>query len=192
MIAVVDLDGTYLRANSLHIYIRLGIRHLLRRGRWLKTARIGVILSARRLRLVSHADMKFRCAEIIGWDADLEQAMAHECSRYVNPEVQSLISLWQSEGCEIVVATAAFGFYAKCIVPYRVIGTAFHGNTTHAECRGENKAAQVKELADSRSAKLHAVITDSLDDLPLLRLPFTHRYYITPLFQTATIFSTQQ
>lgn len=179
MIAVVDLDGTYLRANSLHIYIRLGIKHLLRHGRWLRAARLTAVLAARMLRAVSHAHMKFKCAGLIGWNKELETAMTCECARHVNPDVLALVTRWEAEGCDIVIATAAFLFYAKCIVPHHVIGTTFQGNNIQTECRGENKADRVVEFAKLRSSDLHAIVTDSFEDLPLLKLPFSQKYFIS-------------
>jgi len=52
----VDLDGTLLRGNSLHEYIRCGLRH----GSLWQRTRLAVFLGLRRMRLVSHVWMKRR------------------------------------------------------------------------------------------------------------------------------------
>ncbi len=177
-LAVVDLDGTYLDANTLHIYLSIGLRHMLRHGLWLKAARLCAVMAARALRLTSHVGMKCAAATIIGWDAELQRRMVRKCRKHVNQPVLSLIDKWQAIGCDIVIATAAFEFYTRAIVPYHVVGTTCDDVAALSECRGIVKAARVKAWADRNEARLHAVITDSTDDMPLLSMPFIHAYRI--------------
>ena len=55
---VVDLDGTLLRGNSLHMLVRFMAAELRRRRGYWRLLRIGGLLGLRRLRLISHTEMK--------------------------------------------------------------------------------------------------------------------------------------
>ncbi len=155
------------------------MKNLLRRMRLLRAMRLGAAVAARGLRLTSHSRMKFAAASIIGWDDDMAKNMKAQAAKRINPTVLAMAKQWQAIGCEIVVATAAFEFYASEIVPYHVLGTQYPGSPAHLECRGEEKANRVIALANEHRSALHAVVTDSLDDMPLLLLPFTKKYYVT-------------
>lgn len=179
-LAVIDLDGTYLKANSLHLYMRVGLMSMLRRMRIFGAVKLTTIALARALHVISHVTMKFASARIIGWDPQLSLLLTSAASRHVNPDVTSLIERWQHEGCDIIIATASFDYIASAIVPYQVIGTALEGNTARAECRGHAKAERVAAYASTKGAALHGAITDNADDTALLKMPFAEKYLITP------------
>ena len=55
----VDLDGTLLRGNSLHIFAVCSLRDALRHGRMTQAATVAGWLALRRLRLCPHTRMKW-------------------------------------------------------------------------------------------------------------------------------------
>ncbi|MDE5749212.1 MAG: hypothetical protein K2H87_00410, partial [Duncaniella sp.] len=58
-LAAIDLDGTLVRGNTLHEYLRLGLGEELRAGRMVNFLSIATLLGLRAVRLISHRRMKF-------------------------------------------------------------------------------------------------------------------------------------
>lgn len=166
---VVDLDGTYVRVNTLKAYISIGIGHLLRRGRLFSAIAVAAIVVARRLRLIRHTTMKFKALNIIGSDPSLLNAFGAKMRRYVNDDVRRLLEWRQKSGDRILLASAATAFYIPVIWDGDFVATDFDGNYSHIECRGIEKLRRVSEWLEANNLKLNYVITDHHDDAPLLQ-----------------------
>lgn len=172
MIAV-DFDGTLLRGNSLRLYLRVGVVELLIRRKLGRIGRIAWIVGMRRLRLVSHARMKFALLSLIGRDEPVMRRYRALAKSRLNPAVMELI---KESGAEPVVVSAAFGFCVEGVVPYPILATPAEG----PELRGEAKAARLRRYLEDNGAGLEAVVTDCADDLPLLQMECRRRYLVAP------------
>ena len=165
-VTVVDLDGTLVQGNTLHLYLRAALRCLWWR-RPLVALWVAALMASRAVRLIPHSTMKYGVARAVG----AHPAVIARLKRMVqfNPDVERLINERRKQGDEVVLATAAFGFYAKELWEGELIASELSGDP-ETECRGERKAAAVSAYLDKRHATLACVITDHYDDLPLLRL----------------------
>lgn len=170
-IFAVDLDGTLITGNSLHAYMSVGMRHLLRHGRIAAAAKVAVLMALRKMHAISHVAMKFGAAEAIGWNDEIAEAFSQKCQAMLSPVVAQIIEEQQRKGCEILIASAAFGFYIPAITDYPYIATDYENNPQRIECRGENKAKALVEWLEKHNCSLHGVVTDHPDDTPLMQLP---------------------
>ena len=165
-VTVVDLDGTLVQGNTLHLYLRAALRCLWWR-RPLTTLWVASLMASRAVRLIPHSTMKYGVARAVG--ADIRVIARLKRMVQFNPDVERLINERRNQGDVVVLATAAFGFYAKELWEGELIASELsEGRET--ECRGERKAAAVSAYLDKCNATLACVITDHYDDLPLLRL----------------------
>lgn len=156
---VTDLDGTLVAGNTFRIFIRDG----LSRAPLASKARICLWLLLRRLRLVSHARMKFAILPLLGKPS---RAFSEKIRSLRNPEVEALIARRRAEGWTILLATAAPEVYIKDIWDGPFVATEGCGPT---ECRGEEKVRRVEEYLRSHGACLAEAVSDHADDTPLLR-----------------------
>jgi len=69
----------------------------------------------------------------------------------------------------ILLATAALDVYVPWIWKGDYVATKTIGNTSHLECRGEEKLRQVEKYACDNGLTLHDFYTDNIDDLPLIK-----------------------
>lgn len=160
---VVDLDGTYLRGNSLHLYIRLGLRRALRRI-WLDDLIIiSTLLTLRRLRLITHSTMKRKCLAFIGEDDEILTRFRTEALAIINPDVASFIEKRRAAGDAVLLATAASEIYVPAIWDGDYVATAWGA----PELRGEAKRDAVAAWLKEKGLKINHFLTDHSDDLPL-------------------------
>lgn len=167
-VAVVDLDGTLIRGNTLHEFIKLGLRKAFFSADIVSAVKISGLLLLRRLGLVSHRFMKFRCVGAIKIDCRLMEDFRRRMSEMRNERVGVMLEEYVSKGYKILIATAAFGFYVREIAGYPYVATVYEGNSSGEECRGETKLRAVKEWISENGGYIEVVITDHHDDLPLL------------------------
>ena len=166
----VDLDGTLIRGNTLRIYIKCGISRLWQKHHYGRVFRILLWLLARRLRLVSHARMKFAVLPLIDASDDMVRAdFTTRVSTVLNHSVIRLIDDWTKAGDPVLLATAAADVYVPWIWTGPFIATKTKDNPDHAEMRGQVKAASVLKYAADHGYNLELVLTDHLDDLPLMQ-----------------------
>lgn len=178
MIAV-DLDGTLLTCNSLHAYMRAGLKCLAKQGRIAALAKAAALMLARALRIASHRSLKFGMAKIIGWDGAVMAAFKKEIDGKLSQPVQTLIQAHTSQGAIAVLATAAFDFYIPTITSLPFIATPLSGNPQRHENRGEAKARALSQWLEANGCRLEAVVTDDAkDDAPLLALPARRKYLV--------------
>lgn len=167
----VDLDGTLLRGNSLHEYIRCGLRH----GSLWQRIRLAVFLGLRRMRLVSHVWMKRRTLAAIRRDDGLVADFKMRVDAMRRTEVQRLIDRHIASGGRVLLATAASEVYVYDIWHGECVCTDV---ACDVECRGDEKVRRVLDYAAGHGCILDVVVTDHPDDLPLLRCPGVRRIIV--------------
>lgn len=164
MITVVDLDGTYVRGNTLHIYIRCGMAQMLRRLSFGKLLRTFGLLALRRLHLVSHKAMKFGiCAMIDPADMRLRRKFKARVEQLINTDVRKALD----KADKLLLATAAPDTYVPWIWEGAYVATAMQDNPGRIECRGEEKMRRIRGVV-KYPAELDTLYTDHSDDIPLM------------------------
>lgn len=164
MITVVDLDGTYVRGNTLHIYIRCGMAQMLRRLSFVKLMRTIGLLALRRLHLFGHTAMKFGiCAMIDPADMRLRRKFKARVEQLINADVRKALE----KADELLLATAAPDTYVPWIWEGAYVATAMQDNPERIECRGEEKMRRIRGVV-KYPAELDTLYTDHSDDIPLM------------------------
>ncbi len=170
-LVAVDLDGTLVRGNTLHIYIRCGLREMLRRGRLARLGRCMALLAARKGGLISHVDMKFGIFALIEPDEMLCRMFVAEVAKRFNERVQAMIAGYMAAGCRILLATAAPAQYVPLIWKGDFVATDMDAvrNPERTECRGLEKLRRVMDFAVLHGLRLQTAISDDAeDDAPIL------------------------
>lgn len=167
-VAVVDLDGTLVAGNTLHIFARCALRDAFRRHRIGDALAIAGLAGMRMLRLCTHRTMKFgilrHSAITDSLRIDFVARVESSRRRSVAAELKRL----EAEGCRLLLATAAADVYVPWIWNGDYLATPVAGNDGHRELRGPAKLAAVQRWCSEQNADIYAVITDHADDLPLL------------------------
>ena len=172
-VTVVDLDGTLLTANSMHIFMRRLPRLLM------KHRAFGAAISClwwtglRSLRLTSHHTMKWHLTKIARQnleDSDWE-GLASKMLEYANSSVTDYISSRRERDCITYIATAAAEEYAVPIC--RSLGydgtlaTKFTEDISdYEELNRHAKHDAIEHLLASEQLRLESFLTDHSDDLP--------------------------
>lgn len=165
---IVDLDGTYIHGNTLHLYLTSALRHHLCRGHLGRCLGITLYMGLRLFRMIRHTTMKFRCLHWAGQEEVLLQHFAQRTLRRINPRVQQLIEEHEAVGGRTLLATAAADFYVPYLWHGGFVATRMQDNPNRRECRGTEKLRRVHEWLRKQEGVIDAVVTDSKDDLPLL------------------------
>ena len=169
----VDLDGTLISANSMHIFMRLLPGMLVKRG-----AIGGAIGSLwwnamRSLRLISHRSMKWHLTKTARRhleDSDWER-IALQMSEDINPKVNAYIQSRRERGCLTYIATAAIEEYTLPLCRRLgfdgVLSTRFADTLQdYEELKGHAKHEAIERLLDEEQLRLESFLTDHTDDLP--------------------------
>lgn len=183
----VDLDGTLISANSMHIFMRQLPRELLRKGA------VGGCLAAlwwmglRTARLVSHRTMKWHLTTLAArrYDAGDWERLAEKLTLHINPEVTGYIEDARRKGCRVYIATAAPEEYAlplSRLLGYDgAIATHLSGKLAdYAETRGAAKLNAIRKLQELEGLHLETFITDHEDDLPTIEAYPGHTLLVNP------------
>lgn len=166
-LSVIDLDGTYVRCNTLHVYIRCGIRRMCARFRLLPLVKTLSLLVMRRCGLIDHATMKFGVSELIDSDdAVLRDDFVGRVSSEINVELSDRLAAGNTQ---VFLATAALDVYVPWIWNGNYVATKTFGNPAKTECKGEEKLSRVEEYMDGKGLTLREFYTDHIDDLPLIK-----------------------
>ena len=165
---VVDLDGTLIAGNSLHIYIRCAMRQMARRGRLDLLARTAALLGLRKVKAISHARMKFGILGLVRPDERLLTDFRRRVEAIRRKDVAMLIDGYKKKGYAVLLATAAADTYVPAIWEGNYVATDM-ADPARIECRGEEKLRRVEAYARARGLRLAAAITDepAADDAPL-------------------------
>lgn len=151
---VIDLDGTLVRCNSFSLYVRQMMWHC---------PMMMVYAAMRKLRLISHARAKQLIMAVNVTDTMVD-AFVDVLQTYVRAE------LLKHDADEVVVlATAAPNMYAEILAQRFGIKYCVASNVGAPENKGEEKCESVKALLKRENLELYRVITDHVDDYPLLR-----------------------
>lgn len=164
----VDLDGTLVSVNTLHVYMRLGLRQMMRRGRIWRLCKSSAMLLLRKLHMVSHRTMKFAVLSCIDADADMRERFCEAVRPRFNADVMQLIDSWRKDGNVVLLATAAAETYVPWLWQGDYVATSMTGNVAREEMRGERKRRAVEEYAAGHGLLFSVAVSDHHHDLPML------------------------
>ncbi|MBO5052748.1 MAG: haloacid dehalogenase-like hydrolase [Muribaculaceae bacterium] len=180
---IVDLDETLVTCNSLHLFFKCAMSLMLKKGQLWRLAKSLTTLTARRLHLVSHIDMKYRMLSYIKTTDTLKHKFKNKLSKHINPAVLDIINNSHKQGDRILIATAAPDVYMDVVASLPELDdadiissyyTSSEGNLLAREDiienRGQVKAHRVNRYLHDHNKELAAVITDHADDMPLINL----------------------
>lgn len=193
-LAVVDLDGTLLKGNSLRRFIPFLLRHLQSQRQFLATFKLLTLMALRSVRIISHRRMKHpihRHAERM-----TREDMAQFISLLLGDIDMQLLDSLRASGSRLLLATAAPYPYSRPLA--EVLGfdgcIATHYTprlSDYEECRGERKAKMALDFARHNQLEATMVVTDHSDDLPLLRLDNIKRLLVNPSEKLTTALKTE-
>lgn len=169
----VDLDGTLLTTNSMHIFMRRMPWTLLRcRAVGASIASIWW-MAMRTIRLVNHRRMKWHLTKIAArhYDACDWERLAKKLTKYTNTSVREYVEAPRLKDCAVYIATAAPEEYA---VPLsRALGydgaVATHlteKESEYREMRGREKLEGISALMTKEGLRMESFLTDHYDDIP--------------------------
>ena len=167
-LAVVDLDGTYLRQNSLRIFLRCALEQALADGKPTMVARLVIKAALRKLRLITHARMKLDMLSAIALADKLKDRFRARALACINPRIAAELDKFWNDGGRVLLATAAADMYVPLIWEGKYVATAMVDNPDRLECRGTRKLAAVIRYANDNNLRITDVFTDHADDLPLM------------------------
>ncbi len=169
----VDLDGSLIAGNSMHIFMKRLPRLLMKRHS------AGAAMSAlwwtwmRSLRLTSHRNMKWHLTKIARRHLEEEdwESLAEAIAEVTNAHVADLVASRRERGCQTYIATAALEDYTLplCrLLGYEgAIATRFTENKRdYEEMKGFAKRDGIEQLLTQENLRLESFITDHPDDLP--------------------------
>ena len=181
-LVAVDLDGTLVDGNTLHLYIRAAIGEMMRGWRVGALGYTLGMLALRRLGLVSHRTMKFGIFGRIRHTPGLARRFAREAGCRRRADVDALIGRLREGGYEVLLATAAPAQYVRLLWQGDFVATDMDAATNpgRTECRGDEKLRRVATYAAARGLTLTAAVSDDLtDDAPLLGA-VAEAYHVSP------------
>ena len=181
-LVAVDLDGTLVDGNTLHLYIRAAIGEMMRGWRVGALGYTLWMLALRRLGLVSHRTMKFGIFGRIRHTSGLARRFAREAGRRRRADVDALIGRLREGGYEVLLATAAPAQYVRLLWQGDFVATDMDAATNpgRTECRGDEKLRRVAAYAAARGLTLTAAVSDDLThDAPLLGA-VAEAYHVSP------------
>lgn len=187
-IAVIDVDDSLLRGNSLKLLLWYAVKSQIRRGQWLSLLKLCMAMGRRVLHLSLHIELKEQiccCAIESLTEADCD-AMTDALVSRIRPEVRKIINHWIADGGEVVIASAGMRRWLKDMVArmglrYLVATDMDPDGRLGIETRSERKLQGVRSLAASEGlGDIGLVVTDHIDDMPLLSLPDIRRVLVNP------------
>lgn len=172
-VTFVDLDGTLLTVNSMHIFMRNLPRMLMKRGALRASLASLWRIGMRGLHMTDHRTMKWHLTKNARrhlQDSDWEE-LAARMARHVNTKVKDLIDSRRKRGCITYLATAAMEEYANplCrLLGYEgVLATKFTDSLEeYEELSRYAKHDSIENLLHEETLRLESFITDHTDDIP--------------------------
>lgn len=171
-VLVVDLDGTLFKINTFHYFIK----YLL--GYFVKTFKIALLFKLCLLvlsRLFStHAKMKYNILMLLKNRNDIDyKVFVSSISKKKNP----IPVVYNSDFNLKILATAAPSCYADIIAKNEgfnvCFGTNFPStkfNSAFENSKNNKKENVLKYLKNRNINKIDTLVTDHIDDLPLMKL----------------------
>lgn len=185
---VVDFDGTLLMKNSFEEFYRQLAIYALSRGRLKLLSALCFGIVRRKLRLISHAELKrITLLRIVNEDiSSFIESFAKRMQRWIDSRVVKELNDYVEKGYYAFLSTAAPLLYVQPIVDKtnldigEVLATGFPGNDDWRENCREEKARRTLERIQTHSQELAVLMTDHLDDLPLLKIPKERNVLVNP------------
>ena len=170
---IVDLDGTLIAGNSMHIFMKRLPGLLMKRHAYGAAISALLWVGLRSVRCVNHKSMKWHLTKkalIHLQDSDWEN-LAELISEDINPHVRDFVESNRQLGCETYIATAALEEYTlplcKLLGYDGAIATSFSDcQDDYEEMKGYAKRDAVEQLLAQKNLRLSSFITDHTDDLP--------------------------
>lgn len=179
-IAFVDLDGTFVRNNSFHLWLQHLAFAKSRFGAVFRV-RVLILVALRACRLISHPSLKKQVQSLFATQpakvcAGVTAGFVMELRKEIVPAVRQLVERLHGADYQVVMATAAPSEYAdvfalqsgfdKCLATLPPSSDGWTENYREAKAR-RCSLLMAENLSDGTGV---IVITDHLDDLPLMRL----------------------
>ncbi len=181
---IVDFDGTLFRGNSFEDCVLLTLKRLRQKGKIVSYGRICLWVALRKLRLISHARLKYQIQPLLEQHYDAQGFLLH-LRKGINEEVWEECKLYRDMGYHLCLATAACDFYIKPLAEllefdsYCATPNSQKPYALWSENRGETKKQHCLQCLARHNAQLELVITDHSDDAPLLAIA-PHHIIIDP------------
>ncbi|MBU3823021.1 haloacid dehalogenase-like hydrolase [Flavobacteriaceae bacterium XHP0103] len=179
-VLVVDLDGTLYTINTFHHFLKFLLFYSFRQFKFWLSSKLLVVILLRMLRLVSHSKMKYLILKSIQKEEIDYSAFIERINKY-----KRLIGEVSNPDFHLkILATAAPSCYASLIAKNEnfdvCLGTGFPAEEykNNYENKGEIKKNSVlKYLRSVGVCQIDTMITDHLDDLPLMKVSSNNILY---------------
>ena len=195
---VVDLDGTLLSTNTFTQFIIQSTIAMIYTFKWEKVWLLIQVIIKRKLRQVTHEQMKFKILQITN-DLFSEQEIlqfAQKLLKKKNNNVIKVITDYKKQGYITCLSTAAPFIYAKkiqeifnidliCVTPSPINNLSWKENVKEEKCSNTIKLLQKNNI------ELNIFITDHYDDIPLLEIPKDENILVAPSYKTLKLINTK-
>lgn len=186
---IIDLDGTLIYKNTFKEFLKfIGIEAI-------KVFRLDIALGIflfvllRKMRFISHKNMKFHVLEISQSLTTVKKMeyFSKKLLVWINACVLEKVEYYKKNGYFIYLSTAAPICYAKWIGKYLrfngVLATPMPCDKWEENIREKKKDNTLAYLIH-QNASLEILLTDHYDDVPLLSVPKERNYMVHPSLKT--------
>lgn len=190
---IVDFDGTLVKINSFEKFFKQLFKY------WIMNLKIGYslyllfLILIRKMKLIEHAELKKRTLQYVQ-NKDIKifiEQFSKKLISDVNANVVEIIQNYRNEGYAIHLCTAAPKLYIEKFTSYfsfkfdEIVCTDSPTEEMDwKENLGEHKLYSTNILLHKRSEKLMVLLTDSYDDIPLLKIHKLKNIIVNPSEKT--------
>lgn len=173
-VLVVDLDGTLYKINTFHHFIKYLIIYSLANFEIILVIKTIALIFLRGFKIISHSKWKFYILNSIQSKKNIDfEKFVNSISNWKRD-----ISILKDNSYDIkILATAAPFCYAHIIAQNEHFNicqaTNFPTSKFSKEFENRNEVKRdtlLRYLNDNNISKIHTLVTDHLDDLPLIKL----------------------
>jgi phosphoserine phosphatase len=188
-VLVVDLDGTLFTVNTFHYFIKYLLLYSVANFNLVLLFKIVSAVLFRLLRITTHAKMKYHILKAIANKTDLNY---NKFVKSISLKKRNLSILKDTSFDVKILATAAPSCYANSIAKneqfHVCLGTNFPNSNFDNDfenIKAVKKSNVIKYLANIGLTEIDTLVTDHIDDLPLMKLA-KHNIIVAPntLLQT--------
>ena len=97
-LVVVDLDGTLIQGNSLHMFMRIGLMQNAKRCKLIRVLKMIWLMLLRSMKLITHTDFKYNVIELIEITEKTRQVFKAKAIAKFNPDIKDMICDFQVDG----------------------------------------------------------------------------------------------
>lgn len=193
---IVDFDGTLVKVNSFEKFFKQLFKY------WIMNLKIGLslyllfLILIRKMRFIEHSDLKRKTLQYVQ-NKDLcifIERFAQNLTSDINTNVVDIIQNYRNKGYAIHLCTAAPKLYIEKFVNFFsfkfddiVCTDSPRKEMDWKENLGEHKRETTNRLLQKRSEKLEVLLTDSHDDIPLLKIQKSRNIIVRPSTKTIRI-----